>query len=95
MSRETWEVIKTSKNFYVSSYRRGLTALMISLILNCVFIIFIAYTHLTEPQRDFYATSGITPPIQLKPLLAPNYSPNALLPPDPPAENEGDKLIPQ
>ncbi|STY30652.1 Component of the Dot/Icm secretion system. inner membrane protein [Legionella wadsworthii] len=95
MSRETWEVIKGSKNFYVNSYRRGLTALIISLFLNCILGLLIIYTHLTEPERDFYATSGVTPPIQLKPLLAPNYSPNALLPPDPPAENEGDKFIPQ
>ncbi len=94
MSRETWELIKSSKNFYVNSYRRGLIALIISLIVNCVFGVLIGYVHLTEPERDFYATSGIAPPIQLQPLLAPNYSSNALLPPDPPAESE-DKLIPQ
>ncbi|CAM2748351.1 Component of the Dot/Icm secretion system. inner membrane protein [Legionella steigerwaltii] len=94
MSRETWELIKSSKNFYVNSYRRGLITLILSLILNCIFGVLIAYIHLTEPERDFYATSGIAPPIQLQPLSAPNYSSNALLPPDPPAENE-DKLIPQ
>ncbi|KTC91032.1 type IVB secretion system protein IcmM/DotJ [Fluoribacter dumoffii] len=94
MSRETWELIKSSKNFYVNSYRRGLIALIISLLLNCILGFFIVYVHLTEPERDFYATSGIAPPIQLQPLSAPNYSSNALLPPDPPAESE-DKLIPQ
>ncbi|KTD67790.1 MULTISPECIES: type IVB secretion system protein IcmM/DotJ [Legionella] len=94
MSRETWGLIKGSKNFYVNSYRRGLTTLIISLLLNCIFGVLIAYIYLTEPERDFYATSGIAPPIQLQPLLAPNYSSNALLPPDPPAENE-DKVIPQ
>lgn len=95
MSRETWEVIKSSKNFYVNSYRRGLIALIISLLINCILGLLIAYIHLTEPERDFYATSGVTPPIQLTPLPTPNYSPSALLPPDPPAENEEEKLIPQ
>ncbi|PWY56959.1 phosphoesterase [Legionella qingyii] len=94
MSRETWELIKNSKNFYVISYRRGLITLIISLIVNCIFGVLIAYIHLTEPERDYYATSGISPPIQLQPLLAPNFTANALLPPDPPAESE-DKLIPQ
>ncbi|AWN75381.1 TPA: type IVB secretion system protein IcmM/DotJ [Legionella anisa] len=95
MSREAWEVIKSNKNFYVNSYRRGIIALIISLLINCIFGLLIAYIHLTEPERDYYATSGIAPPIQLQPLLAPNYSSNALLPPDPPAEAEEDKLIPQ
>lgn len=94
MGRETWELAKSSKNFYVNSYRRGLITLIISSVVNCIFGALIAYIHLTEPERDFYATSGVAPPIQLTPLLAPNFSSSALLPPDPSAESE-DKLIPQ
>ncbi|WP_454782951.1 type IVB secretion system protein IcmM/DotJ [Legionella sp. WA2022007384] len=94
MSRDSWELIKNSKNFYVISYRRGLITLIISSIVNCIFGVLIVYIHLTQPERDYYATSGIAPPIQLQPILAPNFTPNALLPPDPPAESE-DKLIPQ
>jgi intracellular multiplication protein IcmM len=94
MSRVSWDVIKRSKGFYINSYRLGLMALIISMLLNCFFGAMIAYIQLTEPERDFYATSGIAPPIQLKALLTPNYSSSPLLPPDPPAENE-NKLIPQ
>jgi intracellular multiplication protein IcmM len=94
MNRDTWELIKKSKNFNVNIYRRGLTALNISLVLSSIFGLLLFYMYLTEPERDFYATSGVAPPIQLQPLLAPNYSSNALLPPDPPAESE-EKLIPQ
>ena len=94
MNRDTWDLIKSSKNFYVNVYRHGLVALIISLVLSCICVLLLFYIYLTEPERNFYATSGIAPPIQLQPLEAPNYSPNALLPPDPPTESE-EKLIPQ
>ncbi|MGL5741190.1 MAG: type IVB secretion system protein IcmM/DotJ [Legionella sp.] len=94
MNRDTWDLIKNSKNFYVNVYRRGLVALIISLLLSCIIGVLMFYVYLTEPERDFYATSGIAPPIKLRPLATPNFSSNALLPPDPPMEEE-DKPIPQ
>ena len=95
MSRETWGTIKQSKLFYINTYRRGLTTLIISLLLSCLFGLLIIYVHVTEPERDFYATSGVTPPIMLQPLKAPNYSSQALLPPDTRPESTEEKLIPQ
>ena len=92
MNRETWEIVKNSKNFNVNVYRRGLTALIISLLFSCFFVLSMFYIYLTEPERDFYATSGVAPPIKLQPLAAPNFSSNALLPPDPVEEIE-NKLI--
>lgn len=94
MSRETWSLIKKSKQFDVNVYRRGLIALVISLIISCFFCFLLFYLYLTEPERDFYATSGIAPPIQLNPMLSPNFSAQALLPPDPISDQE-DKLIPE
>lgn len=94
MSRETWSLIKKSKRFDVNVYRRGLGALIVSLLLSCILGLAMFYIHLTEPERDFYATSGVAPPIKLTPMATPNYSAQALLPPDPPSESE-DKLIPE
>lgn len=94
MNRDTWALIKKSKNFNVNIYRRGLVALIISMILGCILGLIVFYTYLKEPERDYYATNGAMPPIMLQALPAPNYSSNALLPPDPPTEAE-DKLIPQ
>ncbi|KTD05936.1 IcmM (DotJ) [Legionella gratiana] len=94
MSRETWNLIKKSKRFDVNVYRRGIVALIVSLILSCVLCLSLLYMYLSEPERDFYATSGIAPPIKLSPMLSPNYSAQALLPPDPPSDSE-DKLIPE
>lgn len=94
MSRYTWSLLKQSKNFHVNIYRRGLTALIISMILSCAMGCGIFYLYLREPEPDFYATSGITPPIKLNPLPEANNLSEALLPPDPQAENE-EKKIPQ
>ncbi|KTC83926.1 type IVB secretion system protein IcmM/DotJ [Legionella cincinnatiensis] len=94
MSRETWSLIKKSKRFDVNVYRRGLVALIFSLIVSCIFCLSLFYLYLTEPERDFYATSGVAPPIKLSPMLSPNYSAQALLPPDPVSDGE-DKLIPE
>lgn len=94
MNRETWNIIKNSKNFNVRVYRRGVTVLIGSLVLNFVLGILIFYQHLKLPERDYYATSGVTPPILLKPMLTRNYKPVALLDPDPPIDNV-EKVIPQ
>ncbi|BCA94122.1 phosphoesterase [Legionella antarctica] len=94
MSRETWALIKHKKNFNVHVYRRGLFLVMISLSLSSIIGLLMFYIYINEPERDYYATSGITPPIKLKPMLAPNASSNALLPPDPPTDDV-QRFIPQ
>ena len=94
MSREKWDLIKHQKNFNVRVFRKGVKVLIGSLALNLIFGIFIFYEYINLPQRDYYATNGITPPMQLKAMLAPNYSSVALLEPDPPTVSV-EKVIPQ
>ncbi len=94
MSRESWALIKEHKNFNVHVYRRGLLMIIISLILSSIIGLLMFYFYLHQPERDFYATSGITPPIKLQPLAAPNESSTALLPPDPPTDDV-QRVIPQ
>lgn len=94
MSRETWALIKQNKNFNVHVYRRGLLLLILSLILSCTIGLLMFHIYINQPERDFYATSGITPPIKLSPLLAPNASSKALLDPDPPTDDV-QRVIPQ
>lgn len=87
MSRETWALIKENKNFNVNVFRRGLVFLIISLLLSCTFGVWMFYIYVHLPERDYYATSGITPPIEIKSMLAPNASSKALLDPDPPTDD--------
>jgi len=78
-----YQYIKQRKNFYVSSFRKAVFFLLVSLLLNCLLVVGIYYKHITKPRRDYYATDGIGAPIQLTSMLQPNYSSKALLPPDP------------
>lgn len=94
MSRGTWALTKQNKNFNVLIFRRGLTALILSLIVSIITVVVIFYIYIHRPEPDYYATNGATPPIMLKGLLAPNESSTALLPPDPPTDN-GVRVIPQ
>jgi intracellular multiplication protein IcmM len=94
MSREAWFLIKNNKNFNVHMYRRGLSLLVISLLLNSTLGVLMFYEYIKEPVRDYYATSGITPPVKLTAMKAPNYSSQALLEPDPATDNEL-RIIPQ
>lgn len=92
MSRLTWDLIKKRSDFHVNLYRRELIVLLISLLLSTAMVVLIFYLYLNVPQRDFYATDGITPPIKLNPLMEPNNSPVALLEPDPPEVVETKKI---
>jgi intracellular multiplication protein IcmM len=94
MSRESWYLIKHNKNFNVNVYRRGLLLIIISVIISCIIGILMFYVYLNQPERDYYATSGIAPPIKLNGLTAPNETANPLLPPDPPVEDV-QRVIPQ
>ena len=94
MSRETWALIKNNKNFNVHVYRRGITLLIGSLCLSGLFSVLMFYEYLDQPERDYYATSGVTSPIKLTSMLTPNNSPQALLEPDPPPD-DAPRVIPQ
>lgn len=94
MARATWNLIKRSKSFYVKTYRLVGTVIVISLMINIFLGMLIVYYHLHQPKTDFYASNGITPPIELTALSTPNNSAEALLPPDPINDND-EKVIPQ
>lgn len=93
MSRGNWNRIKQSKFFYVQIYRKVITVIVVSQAINVILCLGITYFYFNQPDRTFYATSGITPPIELTPMNKPNYSAEALLPPDP-VNDEGEKVIP-
>lgn len=93
MSRGNWNRIKQSKFFYVQIYRKVITAITASQVINVILCLGVIYVYFNQPARTFYATSGITPPIELTPMDTPNYSAEALLPPDP-VNEEGNKVIP-
>jgi intracellular multiplication protein IcmM len=60
----------------------------VSTLVNLLFGLFISYIYLHEPQRDYYATSGISPPIKLDYMLTPNMSDHPLLDSDPPLDDK-------
>ncbi len=94
MSREGWNLIKQSKRFYVTTYRKAVSALFLSLIFNVVFALAVYYVYFTQPEHDFYATDVITPPVQLTYLYEPNNSSVPLLASDQ-DDNYVNKVIPQ
>lgn len=92
MSRETWNLIKDSKRFYVDSYRKIGTTLVISIFVNLFLGCGIYYAYFNRPEPEFYATSGIAPPVLLTAMDIPNNTSVALLAPDPEVENEVKKI---
>ena len=94
MSHESWALIKSNKSFNVVIFRRGLASLIISSLLSCLLGCLTFYIYLRQPERDYYATNGELPPVQLKARMTPNFTSRALLPPDPPTELK-ERVIPQ
>lgn len=94
MSRGNWNKIKQSKFFYVMTYRKLLTSIIVFQALNVVLFLGIAFLYMKRPEPQYYATSGIALPILLEPIDAPNASSEALLPPDP-VIVETNKVMPQ
>lgn len=94
MSRETWSLIKQSKQFYVNTYRKVGTALLASMIINLSLGFAIYYTYFNRPEHAFYATSGVTAPIMLTAMDSPNYTSVALLGADP-VDDDENRAIPQ
>lgn len=93
MSKAQWNLIKQSKHFYVGTYRGALTTLLISITLNLLLGLAIYYTYFSRPEHDFYATNGVTAPVELNPMDSPNNSSNPLLQ-SAPQKEEDNKEIP-
>ena len=94
MSRVSWDLIKNSKRFYVRTYRKIGTAILISCAINLCLGGAIYYTYFSRPLNDFYATNGVTPPDMLTAMDEANESSVPMIADD----DEGDvqiKVIPQ
>ncbi len=77
---------KNLRYFYVYNYRRVLKLLMFSLIGNVLLFVLISYVYFNESRPNYYGTNGATNPVLLKSMTTPNYSSQALLPDDIPAD---------
>ena len=83
MTRTVWRAKIDSNTFYITSYRRLCGLIVISLLFSLVLSVGISYRYFHQSERRYYASNGITEPIELKALGSPNNSSKALLPPDP------------
>lgn len=93
MNKDTWALIRGNKNFNIRVFRRGTIVLIVSLVLNCILGLLIHLEYKKLPQPEYYETNGITEPMKLKPLNAPNRTSVPLLEPDQPPESE-EKILP-
>ncbi len=94
MSRQAWNLIKQSKQFYVLTYRGVGATLVVSIVINLFLGLGIYYTYMGRGLHDYYATNGVTYPDRLIQMDYPNYSSVALLAPDPSTDVD-NKVIPQ
>lgn len=88
MTHSSWNAIISSNRFYINSYRKLISILAISVLINSILGLSIFYFYFTQGEPDFYATNGETPPILLSSLNVPNEGANALLAPDVNSETE-------
>lgn len=95
MSRETWDHIKQTKRFYVGVYRKTSTALIVSCLLNLGLGVILYYMYFNQPDRNYYSTDGVTPPVPLTPLSEPNMTSVPLLAADEAPDDDGTRVIPQ
>lgn len=93
MTTESYKNAPRQKNFYVHLFRRCVSFLLISLVINALFLVGIFYKYITRPEPDYYSTNGITAPVLLTALLQPNFTSKALLKADPVVAYE-DKELP-
>jgi intracellular multiplication protein IcmM len=94
MSRETWNLIKNSKRFYVSGFRATGSVLVLSMIMNLFLGLAVYYTYFNLPDNDCYVTDGVNAPVLLTPMDEPNYTSVPLLANDPQTDDE-NREIPQ
>lgn len=94
MSRLMWRSIIQSKSFYIRTYRLFCKLTIISLAFNLLMFLLVFYFYVNQSEPDYYATSGITPPVLLQALNVANDLSNPLLPPDQVISNQV-KFIPE
>jgi intracellular multiplication protein IcmM len=93
MSREAWNTIKNSKQFYIATYRRAISALFFSMALNIVLGALFYFIYFFQSDPDYYSTNGITAPVKLTSLDRANFTSSPLLASDPESEPD-NKVIP-
>ncbi len=94
MSRANWAKIRQSVGFYRNTYRLGSTILLASVLVNVFLGIAIYHECANQPEHDFYATDGVTPPVKLTAMNHENNSSSALLA-DEQNNNDNSKAMPQ
>ena len=94
MSREKWKLIRQRKGFYIGTFRRIGSILVISMSLNLILGLSVIYVYMHKPENKFYATNGATPPNEVVPMDQPNLTSSPLLANDP-VNDEPIKVIPQ
>ena len=79
MAITRFEEAKNKRYFYVSSFRKLGQIIVLSMALNVVIIMAMAYIFFHQPSPKYYSTNGISYPIQLKSMGHPNHSSVAML----------------
>lgn len=79
MARATWRTTIASRYFYVKTYKRSLFALIFSIMLNLILGLLIVYVYWNRTAPTYYVSNGMTAPMILKALNAPNDSSSPLL----------------
>ncbi len=79
MSVKTWNLIKSSRSFYIRTYRSLETMVLISVFISLGLGIGIFYAYSIRTEPDYYSTYGETPPVPLVAMDEPNYSSHSLL----------------
>lgn len=77
---------KGRRSFYCRSFQKAVSVLLGSVVLNLVLSAAIHSRLVKVQEPDFYATNGVSFPILLAPLDAPNLSSTPLLQDSPPEE---------
>jgi len=60
---------------------------MVIISLNLILSLAVIHLYFNEPERDYYATDGVSPPGELVAMNVPNMTSDPLLPDDPVNEN--------
>ena len=76
--------------FYVVSYRLILNGLILFNICNLIFLGVATFLFFNRGLHTYFATSGLTNPVQLTPMSGPNYSSVPILEDDIPSDEEPD-----
>jgi intracellular multiplication protein IcmM len=88
VSKDVWDLIKSSKRFNISVYRLLCTITLLSAAINVVLCILLSHIYYQRPEHVYYSTNGIVPPEMLHPLAGPNESSTPLLGSQPSAAEE-------